>query len=58
MENDIAIYAAGYVALRLGIAVTFGFFLYRMATMSKTVKISEESQRPGFRSVQRREEKL
>ena len=39
MENDIAAIAAGYVGLRLGIITVCAYWLYKLATFRKPVKI-------------------
>ncbi len=55
MENEIAVYAVGYVALRLGVLAIFGFFLYRMATLGRAIKLSEETVRADYRPNQQYE---
>lgn len=43
MENDIAVIAAGYVGLRLGIVTICAYWLYKLATFRKPAKIRVDS---------------
>lgn len=40
MENEIALIAAGYVAIRLGIVATCALLLFKLATMRKPARVS------------------
>lgn len=53
MENEIAVLAAGYVGLRLGIVVICAYSLYKVATFRKPIELRVGSNENIQQSPQR-----